>query len=288
VGGQPGEHPTAVIPSIFYDTDRTVSDPKKGIFDRMQAEALINHAEELSEKTGNPFLVDIMGLSAEAMMRYIDFISEITPAPFFVDSVSKEVKIAAIRHIHEVGLIEKTAYNSINLWTTTDELTLLRDLGVKSAVVLAYDPKAADEGRISSLAGDAKKQGLLQVAKQAGIQNILVDTAVLKVPSIGAAADAICQIKDLYGLPSGCSPNNAISIWNRIKTDEFGPEARKVCLGASTLFTQVMGADFIIAGPIVCADIVFPVVALADAINAAQAQKQGIRVPLNHPLYKIF
>jgi tetrahydromethanopterin S-methyltransferase subunit H len=279
VGGQPGEHPTCILPSIFYDTDKIVSDPKKGEFNKPQAETLLNHAEELSEKTGNPFFVDIMGTTAEAMIRYVDFVSEAVAVPFLVDSVSREAKLAAVRHVHEIGLTEKVIYNSVNFWSTAQELNVLQNLGVKSAVLLAYDPKAPDGGRETALAGNNTQPGLLEAAKRAGIKNILVDTAVLDVPSIGAAGNAIHVVKEKYGLPAGCAPNNAISIWKRLKAGEFGVDARRVCLGASTLFTQVMGADFVVAGPIDYADIVFPVVAMADAIVAAEAEKRGVKMP---------
>jgi tetrahydromethanopterin S-methyltransferase subunit H len=288
VGGQPGEHPTCILPSIFYDTDKLVSDPKKGEFNKLQAETLFNRAAELSEKTGNPFFVDIMGTTAEAMVKYVDFVSEAVAVPFLVDSISREAKLAAVKHIHEIGLTQKAIYNSVNLWSTAEELAVLHDLGVKSAVLLAYDPKAPSGGRETALAGNSTQPGLLQVAKQAGIENILIDTAVLDVPSIGAAGNAIHAVKEKYGLPVGCAPNNAISTWKRIKTGEFGVDARKVCLGASTLFTQVMGADFVVAGPIDYTDVVFPAVAMADAIVAAEAEKLGVKVPANHPLNKIF
>lgn len=277
-----------VLPSIFYDSDKIVSDPLKGEFDRVHAEALLNHVEVLSEKTGNPLFVDIMGLTAEAIVKYVDFVAEVSSVPFLVDSISRDAKLAALRHISEVGLTDRVIYNSINLWSTPEELRVIQELGVKSAVVLAYDPKAEDEGRVTSLAGNSEKIGLLKVTEQAGIQNVLVDTAVLKVPSLGTAANAIRQIKELYGLPAGCAPSNAISLWKRIKTAEFGVDARKVCLGASTLLMQVNGANFVIAGPIGYADVVFPVVAMADAIVAAEAQKHGVTVPPSHPLYKIF
>ena len=288
VGGQPGEHPTCILPSIFYDTDKTVSDPKRGEFNKPQAEVLLNRAEELSEKTGNPLFVDIMGTTAEAMVKYVDFVSETTSVPFLVDSVSREAKLEAVKHIQQTGLTERTVYNSISFLSTVQELNALRDLGVKSAVVLAYDPKEPFGGRETALAGNNKHPGLLNAAKQAGIDNILVDTAVLDVPSIGAAGNAIHAVKEKYGLPSGCAPNNAISIWKRLKAGEFGVDARRVCLGASTLFTQVMGADFVVAGPIDYADTVFPAAAMADAIVAAEAQRLGVKVPANHPLYRVF
>ena len=38
VGGQPGEYPICLIPSIFYDKHKIVLDPIKGRFDRQKAE----------------------------------------------------------------------------------------------------------------------------------------------------------------------------------------------------------------------------------------------------------
>jgi tetrahydromethanopterin S-methyltransferase subunit H len=288
VGGQLGEHPTCVIPSIFYDNHRIVSDPVRGEFDRQQAETLINKAEELSEKTGNPFFVDIMGTTAEALIKYVEFVSDKTSVPFLVDSISREAKLQAVTHIHKTGLIEKVIYNSINYLSTPQELDILQNLGVQSAVVLAFDPKEPLGSREAVLLGNSKQPGLLNAAERAGIKNVLVDTAVLQVPSIADAGRAIHSIKEKFGLPAGCAPANAISIWKKLKAGEFGVDARKVCLGASTLFTQMMGANFVIAGPIDYAGAVFPACAMADAIIASEAQSLGTKISLNHPLYKIF
>ena len=194
VGGQPGEQPACVIPSIFYDGHKIVSDPLKGEFDKQQAETLINHAEELSEKTGNPFFVDVMGTTAEAITKYIDFVTDKTSVPFLVDSISREAKLQAVAHIQKVGLIEKAIYNSINFLSAPQELDALRDAGVQSAVLLAYDSKGNREAVLPDL---------LKAAEGAGIKNVLVDTAVLQVPSIGAAGKAICAVKEKFGLPAG-------------------------------------------------------------------------------------
>ena len=288
VGGQPGEHATCVIPSIFYDGHKIVTDPIRGEFDKPQAEALINRAEELSEKTGNPFFVDVMGTTSEALIKYVEFVSEQTSVPFLVDSISREAKLETVGHIKKTGLIDRVIYNSINYLSTPQELNALRDLGVQSCVVLAFDPKEPLGGREAVLLGNSKQPGLLVAAEQAGIQNLLVDTAVLQVPSIGAAGKAIYAIKEKFGLPAGCAPENAISIWKKLKAGEFGPDARKVCLGASTLYTQMMGADFVIAGPINYADAVFPACAMADAIIGAEVQNLGVKISSDHPLYKIF
>ena len=286
VGGQPGENPTCIIPSIFYDGHKIVSDPARGEFDKKQAETLLNKVEELSEKTGNPFFVDVMGTTTEAMTRYVDFVSENTCVPFLVDSVSREAKLQTLVHIQKSALINRVVYNSLNFLSTPQELHTLKELGVKSSVVLAYDPQAPSD-RIGILSGNGKQQGLLHAAQQAEITNILVDTAVMKVPSIGAASKAIISIKETFGLPAGCAPANALSLWKKLNDGEFGQDARKVCLGASILFTQTMAADFVISGRIDEADAVFPAVAMADAILAAEAQNNGLKISANHPFYKI-
>lgn len=218
VGGQPGEYPTCVIPSIFYDNHKIVSDPLRGYFDKQQAETLINKAEELSEKTGNPLFIDVMGTTAEALIKYVMFVSENTSVLFLVDGISREAKLEAVSHIYKVGLIERVIYNSINYLSTSQELTALNDLGVQSAILLAYDPKMPLGGRETALVGNSKQPGLLNAAEQAGIKNVIVDTAVLQVPTIGTAGKAIYSIKEKFVLPAGCAPANAMSIWKRLKT----------------------------------------------------------------------
>ena len=96
------------------------------------------------------------------------------------------------------------------------------------------------------------------------------------------------QSKKNLGFQQECAPENAISIWKKLRAGEFGPDARKVCLGASTLYTQMMGANFVIAGPINYTDAVFPACAMADAIIASETQRIGVKIPSGHPLYRIF
>jgi len=75
-GGQPGEYPTVLIGSLFYQGHKIVQDFKKGIFDKATVETLLNQQDSLSEKTGNPCLVDIIGETPEALINFIDFIGD--------------------------------------------------------------------------------------------------------------------------------------------------------------------------------------------------------------------
>jgi tetrahydromethanopterin S-methyltransferase subunit H len=290
IGGQPGEYPTTLIGSIFYEGHKIVVDPIKGDFDKKQAETLINRLDELSEKTGNPYFLDVVANTSQALIKYIDFVSSVTRCPFLIDGPSPEVRLPAVKHAIEIGLSERAIYNSIDSHVTDEEVRSLKDLNVQNAVVMAFsieNPWA--EGRIDILKGYPGRKGLLEVAEDAGIKNLLIDTAVFDVPSIGTAAKAIYLVKSEFGLPAGCGPANAVTTWKRVKKGEFGPYGYNICVGGSGIVTQMMGANFILYGPIELAEAMFAACAMTDALIAYTTRKLGTTIKVeNHPLYRIF
>ncbi len=289
VGGQPGEYPTVLIGSIFYDRHKIVTNAMKGEFDKRKAEALLKTQEEMSDKTGNSVIIDIVGSSVEALERYVDFVSTITESPFLVDGPSATVRIPVMRQLAETGLIDRAIYNSIDYAVKSSEIASLKEIGAESSIVMAFNPRNVwAEGRIEILNGYEGQQSLLEAAKEAEIPNILIDAAVLDVPSIGISARAIYMIKSEFGFPTGCGPPNAITTWKKVKKD-LGPYAYNTCLAGSGLITQSLGANFILYGPIEDAEAVFPACAMADAIIAYNARRYGIRQKTKqHPLFKIF
>ncbi|MFX1540927.1 MAG: tetrahydromethanopterin S-methyltransferase subunit H [Promethearchaeota archaeon] len=289
VGGQPGEYPTVLIGSIFYDRHKIVTNVMKGEFDERKAESLLKKQEEMSDKTGNSVIIDVVGSTVEALNRYVDFVSTITESPFLVDGPSAAVRIPVMRHLAETGLINRAIYNSIDYAIEPDEIASLKEIGAESSVLMAFNPRNVwTEGRMEILEGYDGQKGLLEAANEAGIHNILVDTAVLDVPSIGISARAVYIIKSEYGFPVGCGPPNAITTWKKAKK-EMGPYAYNTCLAGSGIITQSLGANFVLYGPIEEAEAVFPACAMADAIIAYNARRLGIRQKTkNHPLLKIF
>nr|MDO8079145.1 tetrahydromethanopterin S-methyltransferase subunit H [Candidatus Freyarchaeota archaeon] len=289
IGGQPGAYPTVLIGSIFYDKHKIVSDRQKGIFDKKKAEELINKQDEMSDKTGNPCILDIVGDTAEALEKHIDFVASVTKAPFLVDSTLPDARLAAIKYAVEAGLVERAIYNSIDVHSKESELNTLKELGVKSSMILVFSPKALmPEGRIELLKGAGGEKGLIQKAQEAGIKNMLVDTAVLDVVSISFAAQTIYSVKNEFGLPSGCGPANAITAWKKIKK-EFPPASYKACISGSVLVTAMVGADFALYGPIEEAESVFPACAMVNGLVAYyNKRKYRIRQEPSHPLNKIF
>jgi tetrahydromethanopterin S-methyltransferase subunit H len=290
VGGQPGEYPTVLVGTIFYEKHKIVSDPEKGEFDKAGAEALIKKMEELSDKTGNPFFLDVVGRTSEALIRYIDFVSDITNVPFLVDAPVEQVRVPATKHAIEIGLKERVIYNSIDYTTRPSEVQAMKELNVKSSVVLSFNKKNPwPKGSVEILKGTSEQKGLLDLACEAGVEKILVDTGVLDMVSIGLSAKAIHMVKSEYGFPAGCGPANALTTWKRAKKGEFGPHAYNVCVGCSGTITQLMGANFILYGPAELAEAAFPACAMTDALVAYYGKKLGTNIKTkNHPLFKIF
>jgi tetrahydromethanopterin S-methyltransferase subunit H len=289
IGGQPGEYPTVLIGSIFYEKHSLVQDPNKGIFDHTQAETQIKALEELSNKTGNPFILDVVGITFDAFIKYIDFIADVTKAPFLVDGPSADVRIPAIKHAFEIGLDDRAIYNSIDYNVKENEISNLKEIGVKSSVILAFNPQNVwPEGRLEILRGAPGKMGLLEAATKAGIEKPLIDTAVLDVPSIGLALDAITLVKNETGLPTGCAPSNAITTWKKVKR-EFSLTGYDTCTASAGVMTLTAGANFLLYGPIELANRVFPACAMADALIAYAGRRSGIKPKVStHPLFKIF
>ena len=102
VGGIPGENPTVLIGTIFYLGHKIVTDDKKGEFDKKKAEELINNQKRLSDLTGNPAMIDVVGNTEEAMRKYIDFVANVTDMPILVDSTSADVGLKGVKYAKEI------------------------------------------------------------------------------------------------------------------------------------------------------------------------------------------
>jgi len=289
LGGQPGEFPTAMVGSIFFHGDKTVTDEKTGLFDRARAEGLLKREEELSDRTGNPRVIDVVGSYSEALMKYVDFVAEYTDSPFLVDGITADVRIPVIRHAVETGLNNRAVYNTVCADVKPEEIQTLRESRVKSAVVLAFNPrKPTVEGRLEALAGTQERPGLIQRTVEAGVQGIIIDLSVLDVPDVGPAAKAVYLCKERFGYPAGCAPANAIDMWKKAKAlSQSDFASSNASLLASTV---MMGANFVMYGPLSRADISYPAVAAADAIVAYSMRQQYRSKPQtdSHPLFKIF
>lgn len=253
IGGAPWENPPVLVGSIFYHRHKVVKDEKNGEFDKIAAEELIKTVEELSNKTRIPAMLDVVSSSPNAIVKYIDFVSSITKMPIMLDALSIETMRAAFQFVKDVGLNDKVIFNSLNAKSKDEEFSLLQEFNIKSSVLLLYTERVVDiDVRLKNL------ELLLDKAKNYGIEKVLIDTFVIDVPSLSAAIRTLIEIKSKYGLPCGAGAHNAISSQRKSFKERFGIDGTKACELASNLATIVLGADFLLYGPIESATEIFP------------------------------
>ncbi|KYH42713.1 MAG: tetrahydromethanopterin S-methyltransferase subunit H, partial [Candidatus Bathyarchaeota archaeon B63] len=180
VGGEMGENPTVMIGSIFYKGDKTIEDEAKGEFNREEAERLISKAEEISDRTGLPAMLDVICTNPENAERYLRFAADATEMPILIDSASDEAAVRALEVVDEIGIKERVVFNSINPETREPIYRKIEEVGLKSAVLLTYSVKAI----VSSTERIKVLEALLPRVKAAGIEKMLIDTVVVDISTL--------------------------------------------------------------------------------------------------------
>ena len=300
-GGQPGEYPTGLAGTIFYARHKIVEDERKGIFDKAAAEDLINKQAEMEDITGNPALVQVFGGNPEALVKYIDFVAEIWDGPMLLDSTSGEARMAAAKRATEAGYADQCIYNSINVSIEEEEFQNLVESDIEASIVLCFDPMDPSvEGKLNVLlnGGKTADTGMLELAEKAGIKYPLIDVAITPLGNgAGPAVRASFAVKAKLGLPVGSGIHNIPSAWDwlrefRKKLREAGhaqlaKDVHHVCdIGANIIQAMAVG-DFVLYGPIDNAQLVFPAIAMTDAVIAEAAKEMGINPVEAHPINKL-
>ena len=281
VGGVPGQRPVVLVGTIFYHRHRLVKDENAGTFDEETAEKLVKAQDEMSDRTGNPCMVDVLGASVPAMKRHLEFVADHTKAPIMIDSPSAEIRATGLSYAKAQGFLDRVVYNSINPSAKPDELKAVQSSGVDSAVFLAYNMRDfSSAGRVAVI------RELVNKRQDFGITKPLIDTCVLDLPTLGQAFRALFDLKDELGFPVGCGAHNAVALWRGLKT-KMGEQAVKPCLASVNAATAAVGADFILYGPIDDAKVVFPAVAMVDAAYSQIPMEKKIQIPKDHPRYRI-
>ena len=291
-GGQPGENPTVLFGTVFYGRDfRELNDEAYG-----RARRLIQDQEDVSRETGVPGLLDVYIKSDSHIKRIVDTVLDSTDGPFSIDSSDPGTRAGTIRYLSEVGGLDRTVYNSVNLGLTAEELDALRRHTPAAAVVLAYNPRDMSvDGRADILDTGAGMvcvpgKGLLDVVKDAGIGKILLDTGATPFGSMSAETlRAIPVFKGRYGLPSGCSIHNTLESWAWMKDLRRKDEVAYNCAdAAANSLVPIVGGDFIVYGPVSACRRVFPSVAFADKLVAEGARDYfGVKVSKDHPYNRL-
>lgn len=286
LGGQPGELPTALTATIFYIGHKIVEDKKKGVFDKTRAEQLINRLDELSDMTTNPFILDVVGTSVEAFQSYINFVAKVTEAPIQIDAISPKLRMETIKWASEVGLSSRIINNSIYKGVKDKELENLKNCKIKASIVLCDNPQ--DESASVKL---EILPPLLDTAEKTGIEAALIDTAM---PAwgigIGAGVRSIFMIKEKFGDRGvvGTGIGNVTDTLGWVKA-HFSKDIKKATAAAQNAILPVMGADWIMFGPIEFAEFVFPTVAIIDTYVLTATAEIGTKPAIEgmHPLFNI-
>ncbi|MBD3207647.1 hypothetical protein GF319_15060 [Candidatus Bathyarchaeota archaeon] len=282
IGGLPGVNPTVMIGSIFYKNDPLITSKKRGSFDRDAAHDLINDVEEISRKTGLPFMLDVVCSVDEAVEDYLAWAADSTNAPILLDAVSNEAALRGLEYVEEQKLLERTVFNSLNKATPETIYDKIKEVGLESAIILTYSNTAVTSSsqRVELL------RPLIKKAESVGISKPLVDTFVMDVPTLGLASKALQIVKDKYGLPVGYGAHNAIGSWTTLKK-QGNQIIGTACATIVNALPAVLGADFIIYGPLKSASYIFPAVSVVDTAFGQLVIEEGGKLDTLHPRFKL-
>ena len=295
VGGQPGEYPTVLIGTMFYNRHKIVTNEDTGEFDKGAADSLWNDMQEMGDVTGNPYINQIVGETPEAIKKFIDWFVEVDDkTPFLIDSSAGDVRSAAADYVTEIGVAKRAIHNSINSSVHEDEIEAITRSGMDAAIVLAFnatDPSVKGKLEILEVGGTGQDKGMLEIAKECGITKPLIDVAATPLGAgAGATIRAVTTVKGHLGLPVGAGYHNMASAWDWMK--KFKKEHKDAYMPAdigTNLVAQIMGSNFQLFGPIENATTVFPATAMVDIILAETAKELGIAIAdeENHPISKL-
>ena len=258
IGGQTGRNPPALIGTMFYTGHKILTESG---FDASKAESLLNTHIQASHDSGLPSMMNVFGASEDALVKQVEFVLERAQIPVLIDSQDAKTRLGALKRLEEVGATKRLIYNSLNMTISQKEIEGLRDSKIENAIVLAYSATDTSlEGKIALLEKEcAFGKGLLEIAGDCGIKNILIDTAMTPVASgAGIALRALPGLKAKFGLPTGCAMHNAVSAWDYVRTRS----TRKSVDLASNLLPPALGADFLFYGPIENAESAFDIARL--------------------------
>jgi len=283
VGGQPGVHPTLMVGTIFYEEQ--FEDPRE---EQEKAAELIHQQDKLSQRTSIPSLVDIFIYEKNEIEWKVDFALENIDGVFSLDMPESEVRIEVLNHLKEIGALENVIYNSFNLGVTEKEIETLKENPPKGAILLGYNPqKNNTQGRVDIIkdGGALMEKGLLPLAKDAGVEYLLLDTAATPFGEKACESlRAVPVFKNEFGLPTGCSLHNTVESWKWLDEYESEENIFRTLDASIDNLPVLLGADFIYYGPIENAGLALPNMAMVDKLMAEGAEDYfGAEISEEHP-----
>jgi tetrahydromethanopterin S-methyltransferase subunit H len=327
LGGQPGEYPTVLAASIFYNKQEIVLDEKTGKIDKPKAEALWNRCQELSDLTGIPHMLQIMAEYGPAFESYISWFDSIdNKTAFLLDSSAPEARMHTCKWVTEVGLASRCIYNSINGSISDKEIEVLKNTDVDASIVLAFnpaDPSVPGRQKVLTEGGVAgQKKGMIPIAEECGITRPILDTAATPLGlGSGGSYREILACKAIFGYPTGGAYHNMTVAWTWLKrwkgtsktpsVLEAGYKNKPLLLEQMSkhylggmegikqaawsapdigcnLIASTLGANLIMYGPIENCEPMITAQAYMDIVTLEAMRSIGVDVKAeNHPIFKL-
>ncbi|MBI5000353.1 MAG: tetrahydromethanopterin S-methyltransferase subunit H [Euryarchaeota archaeon] len=268
-GGQPGENPTALFGTVFYGKAYATLDEVR----KKEVRNLIHSQHSLGGMTGNPGVADVFIAGPEQVEDRLSLVADAHHGPVSIDVPEAKTRIAALKYCRDAGLSSRLIYNSLNLGVTPEELVALKESPPEVAICLGYNPRDfSTDGRVAILETGAGvlERGLISLAADCGIKHVLLDTAATPFDHNACESlRAIPVFKHKFGLPTGCAIHNTVESWLWMKQHrKEHADAYDVCDAGSNLMPILLGASFVVYGPMRNAHLVFPAAAMADKLVA--------------------
>lgn len=289
IGGQPGEYPTVLVPSIFQKGDRVFEGARrKEGFNRQRAGDLLKMTAKLSEQTGISCMADIVANTGEEFKAYIDFVTSVNEMPFCIDAWNMKAKLGGASYCAEKELLDRMLYNSLTTWEKDleTEIKEISGMGVKHVLLVAFDQEdQMPTGRITGT------QKLLDAIGKTGAQfeSILVDTSAMNAPAVALCSVANKLIKEKWGFPCASAPSNGTYMWKDAR-ERWGFQGWAGADAALEAMAATLYHDMLFSGPMAGSVRLFPAVAMADAFTATLRFGETTRLPIvkSHPLHRLF
>ncbi|MBW2004197.1 MAG: tetrahydromethanopterin S-methyltransferase subunit H [Deltaproteobacteria bacterium] len=288
-GGQPGEYPTVIVPSIFQKGDKVFEGAKrKEGFNEKRAEELLKTTDKLSQETGIPCMADIVANTGAEFKIYIDFVTSVSDMPFCIDAWVMQPKLEGAKYCADKGLLDRMFYNSLTIWEKEieKEIKEIANIGVKHVLLVAFNQEdQMPSGRITGT------QKLLDVIEKVGVEfkSIFVDTSVMNGPATAICSMANRLIKEKWGFPCASAPSNGSYMWKAAK-EMWGFKGWAGADAALEGMAAIMYHDMIFSGPMAGSGRILPALAMADAFTATFVFAETKKLPAveTHPLNKLF
>jgi tetrahydromethanopterin S-methyltransferase subunit H len=284
IGGQPGVNPPLLVANMFQKGDTLLESRKEAKFNHNAAETRIKELEKISQVTGIPAMVAMVANRAEEMQVYVDFFTSVTDMPFAIDIWVQKTRLKSARYLAEKGLQDRVLYNSITPWDEDipSQVAELRELGIKHVVLQVFDTEdKGSTGRLKSL------DSLMPMLEKGAFASILVDTALMNLPTMSLSLKANHLIKQKYGFPCGFAPSNGSYMWRKAASEDQRSSFPALDAGAHAVCAVL--SDFLFYGPMSGTQRVFYAVATTSAMLATlYYEETGILPDGNNPLNLMF